>query len=269
MKRLNEVFLGFLIGATMSVPGVSGGTIAVCLGCYGNILTAAATWKKKDSLFYLLRIGIGGILGFFSAARFLNYAFEQVPLMMTLIFFAAAGTGIVLLGKEMVKKISLNGILCFLVGFGTVLAVENIPQGKGSETIFLSVLWGIFLAAGIILPGISTSHLLFVFGLYDDVAALSRIQDILPLIPLGIGTLIGFGILTKPLATAWEKYPQLCQSLILGFASGSLKALLEPCFNKPNHATLWLVQIGVGVFISLFTVWGILKINKRREMKKM
>ena len=263
------VFLCFLIGATMSVPGVSGGTTALCLGCYGKILTATANLKRKGSFGYLLRLGIGGISGFFLAAKLLNFAFQQVPLMMTLIFCAAAGTGLILPAKDSIKKFSLNGIICFLLGLISVLAVEKLPQGMGNESILLSALWGIFLAAGIILPGVSTSHLLLVFGLYDDVASLSRFQDLLPLIPLGVGAVVGIVLLTKPLALAWEKNPDLCRSLILGFATGSLKALWEPCLQNSNSRTFLWGQICLGLAISAFAVWGILKLNRVEEMKKM
>ncbi|MBQ1272415.1 MAG: DUF368 domain-containing protein, partial [Clostridia bacterium] len=143
MTGFFDVFLGFLIGATMSVPGVSGGTTALCLGCYGKILTATANRKRKESLGYLLRLGIGGAIGFFSTARLLQWTVDRFPLMMTLIFCAAAGTGILLLAKNSVKQFSLNGFLCFLLGLIFVLAVEKLPQGFCNQGQILSVLWGI------------------------------------------------------------------------------------------------------------------------------
>ncbi len=261
--------MGFLIGATMSVPGVSGGTMALCLGCYGPLLSAAAHWKTKESLFYLLRFGIGGGIGFLLAARVLNQAFLTVPLMMTMLFCAAAGTGIALLGLEIWKKVSLNSVLFFLIGFGTVFAVEKIPKTTGTESVFLSVVWGIALAAGIILPGISTSHLLLVFGIYDDIATVSYWKDLLPLLPLATGVILGAVLLTKPLAAAWNKYHTLCGSLILGFAVGSLKALIEPCFAPSGLGPVLWLQIPVGVLLSFCCAWGILRLNRTEKMNKM
>ncbi len=270
-KNFKDLFLGFLIGGTMSVPGVSGGTTAIALGCYGDILTAAAKIRERKNFFYLLKILLGGILGFFLVAGILNEAFRILPLTMTMLFCGAAGAGIFLLGKEAVKQgISLNGILFFLLGFGAVVAVERIPQGNGNTSPLLMILWGILLAAGIILPGISTSHLLLVFGLYDDITNLSGWKNILSLLPLAIGVGIGMILLTKPLAVALEKYPSYCRFALLGFAVGSLKALIEPCIGDPQLTYLPWFQILNGLILAGGAVWGILKLNgKEKKMKKM
>lgn len=267
MKRmLKDTFLGFLIGGTMSVPGISGGTVALCLGCYGTILSAAANLKKRESLRYLFRIGFGGILGFFWAAKLLNLAFTVFPVMMSLIFCVAAGTGIFLLGKEALESgVTAKGIFLFLLGFGTVLLVEKFPSFSGETAPILAVVWGIFLAAGVILPGISTSHLLLVFGLYDDVAKLSGFSDVIPLLPLGFGTVLGMILLAKPLAAALEKHPSHCRFLLMGFAVGSLKALWEPCLENPQTEHLLWVQIGIGLILSAGVAWGVILLNRKER----
>lgn len=272
MKILfQELFLGFVIGGTMSVPGVSGGTTAIALGCYEKILTSAANIRKKENFYYLLKILLGGLLGFFIVAGFLNEAFRILPLTMTMLFCGAAGTGIFLLGKEaFAEKISINEILFFLLGFGLVIAVERLPKGNNDTSPLFMILWGIFLAAGIILPGISTSHLLLVFGLYDDVTQLSEWRHLVSLFPLAVGVGIGMLLLTKPLAKALEQYPRYCRFSLLGFAVGSLKALIEPCIGDPQIGYLPWFQVINGVILSAGAIWGILKLNRvENKMKKL
>ncbi len=270
-KTFQELFLGFMIGGTMSVPGVSGGTTAIALGCYEKILTAAAEIRRKKNFYYILKILLGGLLGFFLVAGFLNEAFRILPVTMTMLFCAAAGTGIFLLGKDsFTVKISINEILFFLLGFGTVLAVEKLPKGNVESSPLFMILWGIFLAAGIILPGISTSHLLLVFGLYDDVTQLSEWKHLVSLFPFAVGVGIGILLLTKPLAKALEKYPNYCRFILLGFAVGSLKALIEPCIGDPQIGYLPWFQILNGVVLSMGAIWGILKLNRvENKVKKL
>lgn len=266
-----DLFLGFLIGGTMSVPGVSGGTTAIALGCYGKILTATAGIRERRNLLYLLKILLGGIFGFFLVAGVLNESFRILPLTMTMLFCAAAGTGIFLLGKESLREgISVNGILFFLLGLGAVISVERLPQGEGKMSPLWMILWGILLAAGIILPGISTSHLLLVFGLYDDITQFSGFGELLPLIPLIVGVSVGMILLTKPLAAALEKHPSHCRFALLGFAVGSLKALIEPCIGNPQVTYLPWFQIINGSVLAAGAAWGILKLNgMEKKVKKM
>ncbi len=265
MRRLREFFLGFLIGGTMSVPGVSGGTTAIALGCYGEILTAAGDLKKKENRWYLIKMLLGGVCGFFLLAGGIAAALRILPLTVTAVFCGAAGTGLYLLGREAFRTgISLNGVLFFLLGLGVVAAVERMPEMTGNTSPLLSVVWGFFLAVGIILPGISTSHLLMVFGLYDDVAAIGGWRDLLTLLPLGIGAAAGILLLTKPLAALMKRYPGYCNFALLGFGVGSLKALVAPCIGHPQIGYLLWFQIANGLILGAGAVWGILKLNQRK-----
>jgi len=270
MKHEAKALLrGFLIGGTMSVPGVSGGTVAIALGCYERILQAAAGLKQKENrkeLFFLL---LGGIPGFLGMAGLLSKAFRILPLTMTMLFLAAAGTGLLLLGREAWKEgVSLNGGLFFLLGFGIVLGIERIPEGVITASPLLGIPLGILLAAGIILPGISTSHLLLVFGLYGKITEISSATDLFALLPLAGGTALGMLILTKPLAKALERYPSYCRFALLGFAAGSMKPLIGPCIGNPQIRYLFWFQILNGLILAGGAVWGILKLN-RKEKKKI
>jgi putative membrane protein len=268
IKAFYEVFTGFLIGGTMSVPGISGGTTAIALGCYEKILGAASDPWKKNNFFYLLKIFLGGLLGFFSIAGLINAAFQILPLTMTMVFCGAVGAGIFLLGKETVTKdFSFNSILLFLLGMSIVLVVEGIPQGETEASPLLLLIFGFILAAGVILPGISTSHLLLVFGLYDNLTQFSKVSELLPILPLIAGCILGILLLTKPLAFTLERYPIPCRWVLLGFAVGSMKALITPCVGNEQISYLLWFQILNGLILAIGAGWGILKLNRQNMVK--
>ena len=51
----NTVLKGGIIGATMIVPGVSGGTMAIILGIYDRLISAVSSFHKnvKENALYL------------------------------------------------------------------------------------------------------------------------------------------------------------------------------------------------------------------------
>ena len=58
---------GAWIGGTMTVPGVSGGSMAMILGIYDRLITSVNGIFKKDkfkeSLIFLLKFMIGAVIG--------------------------------------------------------------------------------------------------------------------------------------------------------------------------------------------------------------
>ncbi len=269
MKRgWKDIGIGFLLGSTMSIPGVSGGTMAMAIGYYKPIMKAAANLRKKRCFFFLLRILAGGLGGFLLGAGTLNYTLELLPITVTLLFSGAVLAGIYVLGRETLKKgVSLNGILFFLLGVLLVLTVDQLPKGQICTSPLLSVLWGFFLATGLILPGISTSHLLTVFGLYGTVTDISY-SNLLRLIPLAMGVFLGIILLTKPLANAMDRFERECNWILLGFSAGSLKSLIAPCLTSPQISYIPWFQTINGVILGVGAAFLILKIQKT-EAKKL
>mgnify|MGYP003298903511 FL=1 len=47
IKILLNVLYGFIIGALMLLPGVSGGTTAIILGIYDKIVSAVSSFRKN------------------------------------------------------------------------------------------------------------------------------------------------------------------------------------------------------------------------------
>lgn len=71
-KRL---LTGFAIGMAMTVPGVSGGTVAVICGIYDELLYAVSDFFKnvKYNLILLSEYLFSGLIGFFSMANVISF----------------------------------------------------------------------------------------------------------------------------------------------------------------------------------------------------
>lgn len=234
----------------MSVPGISGGTTAVALGCYGSLLHATARIREKENFRFLLRYALGGAIGFFLISRCMGAFLKYLPLTATLTFFGAAAGGIFPFLKPNGKRHrTLNGGLIFLLSFLCIPALTRLPLFKGTVSPLLMFPLGLLISLGVILPGVSTSHLLLIFGLYERISSVSSLGDLLPLIPLTLGLIAGTLLFARPLERWNETSPESFRCSICGLSTGSLIPLIQPCIGNPQVAYLPIFQTVNGVIL--------------------
>lgn len=257
LKSLLVMFKGFFVGGTMMVPGVSGGSMAMILGIYNSLIESIANFKKnplKNALL-LIKFCIGSVLGIVLFSRFIIVPLlNTFPLKVSYFFLGAVAGGVPMIYKTAgTKKISFNAIIYPLIGIIFVLLITLIPEGVFSPSesfsignIILQFVGGLFIALGLILPGISVSQLLFLFGLYESVVMVNSIDDLLPLIPLGVGVLIGCLVSAKLMDKAMNKNPEATYLIVFGFLLGSLYELF------PGVPLGWNIPICLLTFVAGF-----------------
>ena len=78
MNFITLFLKGILIGLFMLIPGVSGGTIAILLKIYEELLIRLNTLFKdfKNNFKYLFIVFIGGLIGVFISSYFLSIFFQ-------------------------------------------------------------------------------------------------------------------------------------------------------------------------------------------------
>lgn len=235
MNRTNNWFIllkGMIVGGTMLVPGVSGGSMAMILGVYDKLVSSVSSFRKhkKESFLFLLLFSLGGGIGMLLFANPLLSLLERYPMPMLYFFLGAVAGGVPLIFQQAeIKKFSWKIPLYINVGLLVVILFSFLPTGMfqsnteaGGMTLLLLVLAGFVAAVALVLPGISVSYLLLMMGLYDEtMRAISQLY--LPfLLPLGIGLLLGIVLTTKGLERAMTKHPQPTYLIILGFVIGSM-----------------------------------------------
>lgn len=224
---------GVLVGGTMTIPGVSGGTMAILLGIYEPLLGALSHMRKefRSSAVLLLVFGMGaasGILGFSGA---LLTCMERYPAVTACFFMGAVAGGI----PSLLKKGERN-LWALLGGGAGVLLLEQIPgdllalKGSGPTGILLQIAAGFLVAAALILPGISVSQTLVLLGIYEPFFQALRTGRLLTVLPLAVGTVGGIFALAGLLEKALLRYPRYMYSMILGFVAASLGQLCRDGF---------------------------------------
>lgn len=233
MRYIQNFLKGIFIGIATLVPGVSGGTIAIILGIYDDLIHAVSSfhkdWKKHISL--LLQVCLGGFLGFGIFSRLLGNALLKYPYVMQYLFMGIIVGGLpVLFSRTSVSDGQRKrGYVFLIAGFALVLIMSSKPTAiisiAASHTILSTVflfIAGIVIAAALVLPGISGSFMLLVLGLYSFTLDAINNVNVPIIIPLGLGIIAGTLITSRIVEKLLQKYPRKTYMLIIGFVLGSL-----------------------------------------------
>lgn len=234
MKKntIKTMLNGLIVGSTMLVPGVSGGSMAMLLGIYDRLVHSISSFTKnmKENFLFLVLFSIGGLLGMILFASPLLRLIELYTMPMLYLFIGIVAGGVPMMyEKSGVKKIDLDSFLYFMLGFVSIFLVSALPSDlfpkqtnlSGIGLVFL-IMAGFTAAIALVLPGISVSYMLLLMGIYEEtMKAVSRLY--LPyLIPLGIGVFLGIILTTKLLEQAMQQHPKATYLVILGFVIGSI-----------------------------------------------
>lgn len=263
MKKNNNIFTalkGVIIGGTMLVPGVSGGSMAMILGIYDRLISAVSSFAKhkKENLAFLVIFSLGGILGILVFANPLLRLIERYPMPMLYFFLGAVAGGIPLIVKQSgAKRLSWRSCLYLILGLLVVSLFAFIPSGSfqsemnaGPASFLLLAAAGVISAAALVLPGISISYLLLLMGIYDEMMrAVSEFY--LPfLLPLAAGLVLGILLITKGLEYAMTRHPHPTYFIILGFILGSIGELF-PGIPSGWELVLCILTLAAGFFAVL------------------
>ncbi|MBO5373063.1 MAG: DUF368 domain-containing protein [Lachnospiraceae bacterium] len=223
---------GLVIGGTMLVPGVSGGSMAMILGIYNQLISAVSSLfsNLRKNLLFLIQFVAGAGIGILLFAKPLLTLIELYPKPMLYFFLGAVAGGVPLIYKQAkVKHFSFFYLFYILIGILLVSMFALFPTDvfsannyhATSQMLFLFIA-GLIAAIALVLPGISVSYLLLVLGLYDKTMQAISAFDMGFLVPLGFGVLAGILLVTKTLEFAMDNYPKITYFIILGFVLGSL-----------------------------------------------
>ena len=272
-RKGNNNFLtalkGLIIGGTMLVPGVSGGSMAMILGIYDRLISSVSSFmkNKKENLIFLVVFSMGGILGVLLFANPLLQLIERYPMPMLYFFIGAVAGGIPLIVRQSgAKKLTWRIAGYVILGLVAVSALGLLPQdlfnaenSSGTVGFLLLLIAGFVTAAALVLPGISVSYLLLLLGLYTlDRVSISTLH--LPfLLPLGIGLVLGIVLITRALERAMAAHPHPSYFIILGFLLGSV-AEIFPGIPQGLSLPVCIITFAAG-FSAIFFL-------SRMEMKK-
>ena len=129
---------GLIVGGTMLVPGVSGGSMAIVLGIYDKLIHAvsALTRLDKASFIFLCAFSAGGGLGIIAFAKPLLHFMETYPIPTSYFFLGAvAGSVPITFRQGNISSLSAKAVLYILLGVVIVALFAAAPiDGLHAQT---------------------------------------------------------------------------------------------------------------------------------------
>lgn len=250
---------GFILGVANVIPGVSGGTLAVSLGLYERILECVTTLFKKfkENLTFIMPIALGIGVAILSTSKLVTYALTNFKAQTIFLFVGLIFGGISLIMKKVKGQKSFFNICVLCIVFIFVLGLNFVKTDTFSISFtnmkivdyILLALVGFIASSAMVIPGISGSFVLMVFGYYEKImATISHLttfknvgQDLIILTIFGIGVLLGILFMAKLITKLIEKNEVRTYFAIMGFVLSSIVVLLIQIgdfkFNFTNIAT--------------------------------
>ena len=268
---------GFCMAMADSVPGVSGGTIAFLLGFYDefinslNDLMGKDNARRKQAFFFLFKLGVGWVAGFCLSVLVLSGLFQEHIYEISSVFMGLTFFAVPMVIRE--EKDSIRGRYGYLVfsvlGIGLVFCISyfNPAGGQGMnvsvEHLSMGLVAYVFLTAmvaitAMVLPGISGSTLLLIFGIY--VPIIGAVKELLHmnlnyvpiLLVFGMGVITGIVGIIKTIKMCLERYRSQTIYAILGLMIGSLYAITK----GPTTLDVPMEPLGLQTFSILFFLLG-------------
>ena len=232
LNFLKSFIKGIAIGAGAILPGISSGVLCVIFGIYEKLLDCVLNFFKnvKKNFIFLFPIALGVFCGVLLFGNILKYVFYAFPVQSKFLFIG------LILGSvpALLKKACTNQVfkfkylvyllMSFFIGVLLVFLENklNISSATNEYSYLFIAFSGFLMSAGVIIPGISSTLILMLLGIYD--AYLISISSLyLPfLIPLGIGLCVGSIICMRLVKFLLDKFHAQTFFCIIGFTLGSI-----------------------------------------------
>ena len=272
------------MGAADAVPGVSGGTIALLLGIYEELVTTIGNinlslfkelnngfysfWEKLNGNFLLsLIIGVG--ISLVTFIKLTAYLFDKYPILIWSFFLGLILATIYIIFKLIKYWNYVNIIFVLIAVFVSFYIGEINVIDSVNINLFYILISGIIAASAMIIPGISGALMLLILGLYSTMINAINNIEIDKILTFSLGAIIGLLSFSKILKWMFNKNSSLTYSILLGFVIGSIpkvwpwKSELEenilPSFNISENYLVYSIII---IFFGFYFIYSIQK-NKK------
>ena len=241
-----KVFIKGMIMGIVNVFPISSGTISLVLGVFERFVNAIKSlnhknfillrkgevteFAKRTDIKFLVTIAIGILAGMILTAIFLKKTLQSYE-VYTWSFFIGLIMASVIYVMKRVNRLNVKNVLLALAGFAIsfLLSIKSNPYSN--DNFFYLFICGIVGATGMVVPGVSGSHLMLLMGNYElivteAIPALTRASTFMHgvriLLPFVLGAIVSIVSFSHLLSWLMRDYRDATLSVLAGFMLGSL-----------------------------------------------
>lgn len=301
--ELIKVFLKGMIMGTANVFPISSGTVSLVLGVFERFINAINSlrirnlkllfrgeftqFERRTDFKFFITIVFGVLLGMVLTANFLKQSLKSYEVYTWSFFIGLIIASVVYVMKN-IEKVSFKNILLVMGGMTVsfLLSVKSNPYPNDSF-IYL-FLCGIIGATGMVVPGVSGSHLMLLLGNYELIVtkgipemsnATTFIHGAKIILPFVLGALVSIVMFSHLLSWLMRKYRDSTMSVLAGFMLGSLPVVYPwkessestYLFSLPswNSELLLAIVMAAMGFATVFILELMARHSKKKQLQRM
>ena len=253
-RPLDFMFLfakSICIGSVEVLYGVSGGSMALVLGIYQELVLSiseldrqafsmlknrqwAAYWKKINGNF-LLTVFAGVITGWFSLMWLIAYLHQHFFIPVNAFFFTLIFMSTLLLLSK-IKVWNLKMAVVFIAGAAITFACTILLPFSSHDNLLMAFVSGALSICSIILPGISGAFILLLLGKYQYILTSFIDLNIAVIAFFLTGCLVGLYFASRIIRWMLAHNQSVTVALLAGLSIGALNKLW-PWRNVMEYTT--------------------------------
>ena len=276
-KSLNLFLKGILVGIANIIPGVSGGTIAVVLRIFDQMIDAINNFFKnpKKHIKFLIPLFLGAGVGILIFSKIIEVCLSKESLPTSMFFVGLViGSIPLIIRHAKTKPVKPIYYLPSFISFIIVVIMSFMKEPTSASTdIVITMPWLIKIfvycmiaSAAMVVPGISGSFVMVLLGIYNII--LTSISKLVPtiidgiklmstngffegvkyivssnvfitLLIGGIGIVLGVILISKLIAFLLENFFSVTYFSILGLIFGSIFSI----FKDPMTYSSYIINV--------------------------
>lgn len=258
------ILKGFIIGIGKILPGISGAFLAIILKVYDKGLNAIIHFNKniKENIYILSSLMIGMMLSIIIFSKILLLMMEKSEFLVMIFFIGLILGTVKNITKEIKSKNNIVIIATIILFTGIMLmSGENIYIMKYNYEDYITFFCGGLLEAiGTVIPGVSSTALLLLMGIYQIIISLfaniTNIEIVINsfniLLPFIFGLILGIFIVSLLISKLFCYYKNTTYNVILGIFISTIISLIYQTSIKLN--TIYELVIGIPLLLLGYTL---------------
>ena len=273
-------FKGVFMGIADAMPGISGGTIALLLGIYEELIRSISElklslffelkkgfnpfWKKLNGNFLLALVSVIGI-SLISFVKISANFLESFPLFIWSFFLGLIFATVNVIYKLINQWSSLNFFFLIIsITFSHFLSSFSVYETDEISLLYI-LFSGVIASSAMILPGISGSLILVILGVY---AYLIKSLDNLEMIVIFTfisGALVGLLGFSRILKYLFNKHRDTTYTIMLGLVIGSIEKVWP--WNKSFSTELSNLNLFLSISLVILGFIIVILLERIKKIK--
>lgn len=258
--------IGILIGIAKILPGVSGAVLALMFGVYEILIESIGSLKKtikniKKLIPLILGICLSIVLTSTLINHFTNRFYNRfLALIVGIMIYEVIDNLKCYRNKIINTKYLIASLFTILV----LIVITNIKittfiDCHNTINPFITLFFlGIIDAASTVIPGVSGTAILLLFGYYKKIIYGISTLNISIIFPFGIGFIIGLIIFSRMLTYLFKKYRLFVDYMVTSFSMFSTLSLIITLFKGIYTFEYFIVFLNIILGYCLISI-----INKK------